>query len=69
MENKKKADKPADEALHENEAQATFKGKINKYGFLHFGKGLMQAWNLIKGTEQPVTIELTPEGALIFRKT
>ena len=45
-----------------------FEGKINKYGFIHFGKPLMEAWQLSKGTEQPVTIELTAEGALIIRK-
>lgn len=58
---KKKQDKPT--------PQTTFEAKINKYGFLHFGKPLMKAWNLTKGTEQPVTIEITTEGSLIIRKT
>ena len=75
--------KKADEVLHAEEAEATdspaiptnvspekkvFQGKINKYGFLHFGKALMQAWNLSKGTEQPVTIELV-EDDLVINKT
>jgi len=62
---KKKADKPAGET---QATQTTFEAKINKYGFLHFGKSLMEAWNLTKGTEQPVTVELTDEGSLIIRK-
>ena len=84
MAKKIKSDKPANESLHAEEAKATdsppitsnlspekkvFEGKINKYGFLHFGKPLVEAWQLSKGTEQPVTIELTAEGALIIRKT
>ena len=69
MENKKKTDKSADEALHAKETQMTFKSKVNKYGFLHFGKPLMEAWQLSKGVEQPVAIELTSEDSLIIRKT
>lgn len=63
---KKKADKPTEEA---QPTQTTFEAKINKYGFLHFGKPLMEAWQLSKGVEQPVAVELTPEGSLIIRKT
>ena len=64
MEKKKKVD----EALHAEKAQTTFEAKVNKYGFLHFGKAIMKAWNLSKGTEQPVTIELTPDDVLTIRK-
>ena len=66
---KKKVDKnPADETLHAEEAQTTFKGKLNKYTFIHLPKTLREAWNIQKGTERPVTLELTAEGALIIRK-
>ena len=67
MENKKKADKPADETLHTEEAQTTFEGKVNKYGFIHLKKPLMEAWSLTKGIEQPITIEIT-EGNLVIKK-
>ena len=77
MEKKKKKDKPADEALHAEEVElpaptptepAIFKGKVNKYCFIHLGKSLREAWNFTKGTEQPITIELTAEGNLVVKK-
>jgi hypothetical protein len=71
MAKKKKADKhPADEALHAEEAQiqTTFEGKVNKYGFIHLSKRVREAWGVTKGTEQPITIELTDDNALIIRK-
>jgi len=48
MEKKKTDEHPADEALHAEKAQKTFEAKINKYGFLHFGKPMMEAWQLSK---------------------
>ena len=66
MENK--SDKLGGEALHETESQTTFKGKVNKYAFIHLDKSLREAWGITRGTEQPVTIEITAEGALIIRK-
>ncbi|MFQ6068808.1 MAG: hypothetical protein ACE5KD_04605 [Candidatus Bathyarchaeia archaeon] len=65
---KKKENKPADEALHTEEAQTTFSSKINKWGFIHLNKQIRNAWGITKGTEQTVTIELTAEGSLIIRK-
>jgi len=50
------------------EKQATFTGKVNTYSFIHLPKKLREAWGITKGTEQPITIELTTEGALIIRK-
>jgi len=60
MEKEKKEDKPT--------AQTTFEGKVNAYGFIHLPKGLRQAWDIQKGTEQAVTIEITAENALIVRR-
>ena len=76
MAKEKKEDKPADEALHAEEAEqpapmptkpATFKGKLNKYGFIHLNKGLIESWGLTFKTEQAVTIEVTL-GQLIIKK-
>lgn len=74
----KKAAKPAKKAeatdsppIHSNVSpeKKVFQGKVNKYGFLHFGKNLMEAWGITKGVEQPITIELTVDGNLVIKKT
>ena len=75
---KKKEDAyPADEELHATKAEqpaptptkpATFKGKVNKYAFIHLDKSIREAWGITKGTEQPISIELTAEGNLVIRK-
>jgi len=51
-----------------NKEKQAFKGKVNTYCFIHLPKKLREAWGITKGTEQPITIELTTEGALIIRK-
>lgn len=61
-------EKKVKESKQPEEVRTTFRGKVSKYGFLHFGKPLAKAWGLTKGTEQPITIELTTDGALIIRK-
>ena len=77
MAKKNKTDKPTEEAKatdsppipsNVSPEKKVFQGKINKYGFLHFSKGLVQAWNLSKGVEQPVTIELI-EDNFVIKKT
>ena len=75
MEKKKKKDKPADDALHAEEAQATppteptiFEGKVNRFAFIHLNKALRDAWGITKGTEQVIIIELTAEDALLIKK-
>ena len=49
--------------------KTTFKGKVNKYGFIFLDRHVQAAWGITKGVEQPVTVELTAEGDLIIRKT
>lgn len=65
MAKEKKEDKPATEATPTE--PATFKGKLNKYGFIHLSKGLIESWGLTFKTEQAVSIEIV-EGNLIIRK-
>ena len=48
--------------------KTTFKGKVNKYCFIHLKKPVMEAWGIKKGVEQPITIEITAEGNLRIRK-
>ena len=68
MAKENKSDKPADETLHETEAQTTFEAKVNKYAFIHLPKSLREAWGLTKGTEQVISIDLTSEGNLVIKK-
>lgn len=64
----KKTNKSADKALQETEAQTTFKGEVNAYGFIHLNRGVREAWGIQRGEKTPITIEINAEDALIIRK-
>jgi hypothetical protein len=71
LENKAKAegktpDQKAAEIVEEK-AKGVFKGKINKYGFLHFGKDLMETLRWTKGEDIPVKITRTANGIAVER--
>jgi hypothetical protein len=47
--------------------QATFEGKINKYGFLHIEKALYEALGWEKGVDIPIKIMRTANGIAVER--
>ena len=47
--------------------QTTFEGKINKYGFLHFGKNLMETLGWQKGVDIGVKITKNDKGIIVER--
>jgi hypothetical protein len=47
--------------------QTTLEGKINKYGFLHFGKNLMETLGWKKGEDIAVKITKTDKGIAVER--
>ena len=47
--------------------QTTFEGNINKYGFLHFGKNLMETLGWKKGEDIAVRITKTDKGIAVER--
>lgn len=44
-----------------------FKGKVNKYGFMHFEKDLLAALGWAKGEDIPVKITRTEKGIAVER--
>jgi hypothetical protein len=51
----------------EEKAKGVFKAKINKYGFLHFSKDLMENLGWTKGEDIPVRITRTANGIAVER--
>jgi len=51
----------------EQKAKGVFKGKINKYGFLHFSKDLMESLGWTKGEDIAVKITKTANGITVER--
>ena len=51
----------------EAKAKTEFEGKINKYGFLHFSKDLMEALGWEKGVDIAVVIKKTDKGISVER--
>jgi hypothetical protein len=51
----------------EAKAKDVFEGKINKYGFLHFSKDLMESLGLPKHEDIPVKITRTTNGIAVER--
>lgn len=51
----------------EEKAKGVFKGKINKYGFLHFSKDLMETLGWTKGEDIAVRITRTANGIAVER--
>jgi len=49
----------------EQKAKDVFEGKINKYGFLHFSKNLMESLDWAKGVDIPVKITRTANGIVV----
>jgi hypothetical protein len=62
----KTADQKAAEIV-EAKAKDVFEGKVNKYGFLHFSKELMEALGWAKGEDIAVKIVKTANGIAIER--
>jgi hypothetical protein len=51
----------------EEKAKGVFESKINKYGFLHFSKDLMETLGLPKHEDIPVKITRTANGIAVER--
>jgi hypothetical protein len=51
----------------EEKAKGVFKAKINKYGFLHFSKDLMETLGWAKGEDIAVKITKTANGIAVER--
>ena len=51
----------------EQKAKDVFAAKINKYGFLHFSKDLMETLDWAKGEDIPVKITRTANGIAVER--
>jgi hypothetical protein len=62
----KTADQKAAEII-EQKAKDVFAGKINKYGFLHFSKDLMETLGWPKGEDIAVKITKTANGITVER--
>lgn len=62
----KTPDQKATEIVEEK-AKGVFKGKINKYGFLHFSKDLMETLGWTKGVDIGVKITRTTNGIAVER--
>jgi len=62
----KTTDEKAAEIVEEK-AKDMFKGKINKYGFLHFGKEVMETLGWEKGVDIAVKITRTANGIAVER--
>jgi len=62
----KTPDEKAAEIIEEK-AKGVFKAKINKYGFLHFSKDLMESLGWEKGVDLPVKITRTANGIAVER--
>jgi len=71
MSKKKNAENQTDTSQSPNEATpaASFDGKINKYGFLRFGKEIYEVLGLPKGEDTPVTIAINPDRSVTVRRT
>jgi len=71
LENKARAegktpDQKAAEIVEEK-VKDVFEGKINKYGFLHFSKDLMESLGWTKGVDIAVKITRTADGIAVER--
>jgi hypothetical protein len=51
----------------EQKAKDVFEGKINKYGFLHFSKDLMETLGWEKGVDIAIVITKTDKGIRVER--
>lgn len=51
----------------EQKAKDVFEGKINKYGFLHFSKDLMESLGWEKGVDIAIVITKTDKGIRVER--
>jgi hypothetical protein len=51
----------------EQKAKDVFEGKVNKYGFLHFSKDLMESLGWPKGEDIAVKITKTANGIAVER--
>jgi len=63
----KTPDQKAAEIIEEK-AKDVFAAKINKYGFLHFGKDLMETLGWAKGEDIAVRITRTANGITVERQ-
>jgi len=62
----KTTDQKAAEVI-EQKAKDVFEGKVNKYGFLHFSKDLMESLGWQKGEDIAVKITRTANGIQVER--
>jgi hypothetical protein len=69
LENKAKGKTPDQKAAEivEQKAKDVFAAKINKYGFLHFSKDLMESLGWTKGEDIAVKITKTANGIAVER--
>jgi len=69
LEKKAEGKTPSQKAAEivEQKAKDVFEGKINKYGFLHFSKDLMESLGWTKGEDIAVKITRTANGIAVER--